>query len=194
MGRMYYRLAGVVAVAACLALSTHGQTPPDVVVETGSEPGTNSSYPDGAYAYAIGDFPAARRLFGEECRTGNTGSCLRAADDWRIGRGGPQDYGLAIEYADLACQRRVADGCTVAATIHFEGRATGEPDYGAAREAYGAACDLSDPRGCAGLGNMQYIGLGGLRERREGIENLRQACRQAFDYACTQLRDYGQNR
>ncbi|MEM0987190.1 MAG: tetratricopeptide repeat protein [Pseudomonadota bacterium] len=152
------------------------------------------AYPDGAYAFALGDFEASRALFASECTSGNIKSCLRAADDYRVGRGGPQDYDEAIRFAGIACRNGDADGCTVSATIHFEGRATGTPDYEAAREAYSAACALSDPRGCAGLGNMQYIGLGGLRERFKGAENLRRACRQDFEYACEQLRGYGQNR
>ncbi len=155
---------------------------------------TSRSYPDGAYAAALGDHAAARDLFGQECEDGEIVSCLRAADNWRVGRGGPQDYDRAIHYADIACAAGEADGCAGAATIHFEGRKTGTPDYTAARDFYARGCRLRDPRSCAGLGNMQYIGLGGERDRRTGITNLRSACDQEFDYACEQLRKYGQNR
>jgi len=153
-----------------------------------------AAYPDGAYAFAVGDHAAAREIFGEECRSGQSQSCLRAADDWRVGRGGPQDYDEAIDYADLACTAGLVDGCSLAASIHFAGRKTGEPDYDSARAFYARGCELDDPRSCAGLGNMQYMGFGGPRERRDGIANLRRACDQEFDYACEQLRSYGQNR
>jgi len=102
--------------------------------------------------------------------------------------------GVAIDYADLACTAGLVDGCSLAASIHFAGRKTGEPDYDSARAFYARGCELDDPRSCAGLGNMQYMGFGGPRERRDGIANLRRACDQEFDYACEQLRSYGQNR
>lgn len=186
MGRMTFALAGLVVLFASSATAAIATAQP------AARPAAD--YPDGAYAFAIGDHAAARDLFGTECQAGTIKSCLRAADDWRVGRGGPQDYDRAIEYADIACRAGEPDGCTVAATIHFHGRETGEPNYQAARDFYARACEMDDPRGCAGLGNMQFIGLGGLRDRREGASNLRQACRQDFEYACEQLRDYGQNR
>jgi len=187
MGRKQQWFIGWVA---SVALSTTVAVAQDTQTQANEGP----DYPDGAYAYAIGDYPASRVLFAEECRRGEVKSCLRVADDWRIGRGGPQDLTKAIDFATDACSLSASDGCTLAATIHFEGRATGSTDYESARVLYQRACELSDLRGCAGLGNMQYMGLGGLRDRREGIENLRRACRQDFTYACDQLRGYGQSR
>ena len=183
---MLFKPVFLLLIALCLSASAA------MAQAAGDE--TEPRYPDGAYALALGDYEAARDLFSEECQAGDTESCLSAADAFRIGRGGPQDYARAIGYATQACDRFNTDGCTVVATIHFEGRQTGEPNYEAARVFYGRACERSDPRGCAGLGNMQYIGLGGARDRRQGIANLRQACAQDFDYACSQLDRYGQNR
>lgn len=119
-------------------------------------------------------------------------NCFALADMHRRGMGTVQDYSLAKTYYDEACfDGRHSASCLQQAYISQKGSA-GEIDLEYARSLYEEACDLSDPSGCAGLGNLMYMGLGGPRNRSGAVTLLQEACRDEYVWACTRLTEYGQ--
>ena len=118
-------------------------------------------------------------------------NCFSLADMHRRGHGTTQDHAAAKTLYDEICfSARHAGACVQQAYISQLGTG-GSVDLEHARSLYDRACDLKDPGGCAGLGNMMYMGLGGSRDRSRAVSLLQGACADEFDWACTRLIEYG---
>jgi len=118
-------------------------------------------------------------------------NCFSLADMHRRGSGTEQDYAKAKVIYDAAClEGRHAGACIQQAYISHKG-AAGEQDLDHARALYEQACSLNDPTGCAGLGNMMYMGLGGSRDRPRAVRLLQESCAEEYEWACTRLVEYG---
>ena len=118
-------------------------------------------------------------------------NCFALADMYRRGLGTEQDYDLARTHSDAACiEGRHTGACMQQAYISQKG-SDGEPDLEHARALYDQACELDDPGGCAGLGNMVYAGLGGPRDRQQGANLLQASCADGYQWGCTRLTEYG---
>ncbi|MEL6860856.1 MAG: tetratricopeptide repeat protein [Pseudomonadota bacterium] len=118
-------------------------------------------------------------------------NCFALGDLHRRGAGTVQDYAAAKIQYDAACfDGRHANACLQQAYISAIGSA-GSEDLEHARTLYDRACDLDAPAGCAGLGNMMYMGRGGTRDRPTAVRLLQDACSAEYDWACTRLIEYG---
>lgn len=118
-------------------------------------------------------------------------NCFALGDMYRRGMGTVQDYPRAkIHYSAACLEGRHSRACMQQAYIAQKGSA-GEVDNDQARTLYEQACALNEPGGCAGLGNMMYMGLGGSRNRPRATTLLQDACAAEFDWACTRLIEYG---
>lgn len=118
-------------------------------------------------------------------------NCFALGDMYRRGMGTVQDYERAKIHYNAAClEGRHGDACLQQAYISAKGSA-GEVDNDHARALYEQACTLNEPGGCAGLGNMMYMGLGGPRNRSRAVTLLQEACADEFEWACTRLIEYG---
>ena len=118
-------------------------------------------------------------------------NCFEAGEMHRRGNGTVQDYPKAKARYDAAClEGRHAGACMQQAYVSQKGNA-GETDLEHARLLYEQGCSLRDPGSCAGLGNMMYMGLGGLRDRSRAVELLQDACADEYAWACTRLVEYG---
>lgn len=118
-------------------------------------------------------------------------NCFSLADMYRRGLGTEQDYDAAKRYYNDAC----LEGDHAASCIqqaYISQKVSGErADLEHARILYEQACDLKDPAGCAGLGNMMYAGLGGTRDRQRAANLLQDSCAEGYQWACTRLTEYG---
>ncbi|MEO0449965.1 MAG: tetratricopeptide repeat protein [Pseudomonadota bacterium] len=118
-------------------------------------------------------------------------NCFALADMYRRGLATEQDYPVARQHYDAAClEGRHVESCIQQAYISQKGP-DAEIDVEHARALYQHACDLNDPAGCAGLGNMMYAGIGGSRNRLEAAELLQDSCADGYQWACTRLSEYG---
>ncbi len=118
-------------------------------------------------------------------------NCFARGEMHRRGSGTEQDYAEAKASYDAAClDGRHTGACMQQAYISQKGSA-GEIDLDHARVLYDRACSLRDPGGCAGLGNMMYMGLGGTRDRPSAVRLLQDSCADEYAWACTRLVEYG---
>ncbi len=118
-------------------------------------------------------------------------NCFALGDMHRRGAGTKQDYAEARTHYDAAClDGRHVGACMQQAYISQKGSG-GDVDLEHARVIYAHACNLRDPGGCAGLGNMMYMGLGGARDRSEATRLLQESCFDDYEWACTRLVEYG---
>ena len=118
-------------------------------------------------------------------------NCFARGEMHRRGSGTEQDYAEAKASYDAAClDGRHTGACMQQAYISQKGSA-GEIDLDHARVLYDRACSLRDPGGCAGLGNMMYMGLGGTRDRPTAVRLLQDSCADEYQWACTRLVEYG---
>lgn len=118
-------------------------------------------------------------------------NCFALGDMHRRGSGTEQDYAKAKGHYDSAClDGRHAGACMQQAYISQKGSA-GEKDLDHARTLYDRACVLDEPGGCAGLGNMMYMGLGGVRDRPTAVRLMQESCAAEYEWACTRLIEYG---
>ncbi|NQY96565.1 MAG: sel1 repeat family protein [Henriciella sp.] len=118
-------------------------------------------------------------------------NCYALGEMHRRGSGTEQDYAEAKIQYDAACfEGRHAEACNQQAYISQKEN-DGSIDLDHARALYVQACGLDDPRGCAGLGNMMYMGLGGTRDRPTAVRLLQESCADEFEWACTRLVEYG---
>ncbi len=118
-------------------------------------------------------------------------NCFELGEMHRRGTGTQQDYAKAKALYDTAClDGRHTGACMQQAYIAQKGNA-GDIDLDHARALYEHACSLDDPGGCAGLGNMMYMGLGGSRDRPRAVELLQDSCSAEYEWACTRLIEYG---
>ncbi len=118
-------------------------------------------------------------------------NCFALGDMYRRGMGIAQDYEEARIHYDAAClDGRHLGACMQQAFISQKGSA-GKKDLEHARKLYSHACDLGDPGGCAGYGNMMYMGLGGSRNRPQATSLMQDACSDGYEWACTRLTEYG---
>lgn len=118
-------------------------------------------------------------------------NCFALGEMHRRGNGTVQSYSEAKTYLDMAClDGRHAGACMQQAYISQKGSA-GPKDLDHARILYEHACSLQDPGGCAGYGNMMYMGLGGTRDRPQAVRLLQGACADDYQWACTRLVEYG---
>lgn len=118
-------------------------------------------------------------------------NCFSLGEMHRRGTGTVQDYAKARVHYDTACLvGRHTGACMQQAYISQKGEAR-DKDLDHARALYEQACDLDDPGGCAGLGNMMYAGLGGNRNRTEAAQLLQDSCGDGYQWACTRLTEYG---
>lgn len=139
-------------------------------------------------AFAVFDRLCADRSIPQDQWARN---CFALGDMHRRGSGTEQDYAKAKENYDAAClEGRHTGACMQQAYLSHKGR-DGEADHDHARRLYEHACDLNDPGGCAGLGNMMYAGLGGTRDRPQAVRLLQGSCADEYEWACTRLVEYG---
>jgi TPR repeat protein len=118
-------------------------------------------------------------------------NCFALGDMHRRGSGTEQDYAKAKLLYDAACfDGRHAGACVQQAYISQKDN-DGDIDLDHARALYVQACSLNDPGGCAGLGNMMYMGLGGPRDRPRAVRLLQDSCADEYEWACTRLIEYG---
>lgn len=118
-------------------------------------------------------------------------NCFSLADMYRRGLATEQDYVRARTYYDAACLvGRHTESCIQQAYLSQKGPER-QVDLRHARALYDHACDLKDPAGCAGLGNMMYAGLGGSRNRTQAAQLLQESCSDGYDWACSRLSEYG---
>lgn len=118
-------------------------------------------------------------------------NCFSLGEMHRRGNGTVQDYAKAKIHYDAAClEGRHAGACVQQAYTAQKGH-DGKIDLDHARVLYEQACSLNDPGGCAGLGNMMYMGLGGSRDRPTATRLLQESCAKEYAWACTRLTEYG---
>ena len=199
----------------CLAPATaaaqfgpKGPTPPSPAELWGDRMYTEGSHlingaPDNSanalidFEKAQNRFDQAREAFQGECDNRELPSdqwsrnCYKVANMYRRAIGVQQDYRMAKRLYDAAClEGDHIDSCTQQAYTSHIG-SDGREDYPHARLLYTRACELDDPRGCAGLGNMLYRGQGGLPDRTRGSRLLQRACADDYDWACERLTGFG---
>lgn len=147
-------------------------------------------YASGESALRLGAVEVAHDMFQTECAAGEATSCRHLGDLYRTGNGVTQDYRIADRHYQRSCDLGETAACRQLANLLFEGRGLDE-DHSRARALYATGCERGDETACAVLGNMKYVGLGGPRERVEGAEMMRRACRADVPYACDQVQRYG---
>lgn len=118
-------------------------------------------------------------------------NCFALADMYRRGLGTEQDYDEAKLNYDAACLQGQHAGACMQQAYNSQKGSDGDVDLNHARILYDTACDLREPGGCAGLGNMMYAGLGGARDRQQGANLMQDACADGYQWACTRLTEYG---
>lgn len=185
-----------ITLAACLSTGA-ALSAPSALAQDGTDTpaATAAATPDaaavGAVAARRGNYDLARTKFAEACEAGDLVACVDLGHLHRQGLGGDQDYEAAFALFREACEGRIATACHTLAYHHFEGRGLPEVDHERARQYYTRACDLGDSEACAGLGNMEFVGLGGARERLQGADRLHTACNTGSQYACDKIEQYG---
>ncbi|MCF6328607.1 MAG: sel1 repeat family protein [Henriciella sp.] len=121
-------------------------------------------------------------------------NCYKLADIYRRGLGVTQDYNAAKALYMTAClEGQHLNACLQQAYIDHAGNA-GETDWPNARKLYEIACNMGDPSGCAGLGNMLYRGQGGPADRKLGATLIQNACADDYEWACERLEGFGLTR
>lgn len=118
-------------------------------------------------------------------------NCFALADMYRRGLGTEQDYDESRRHYDAACLEGQHAGACMQQAYNSQKGSDGDADLDHARLLYETACDLNEPGGCAGLGNMTYAGLGGSRDRQRGANLLQDSCADGYQWACTRLTEYG---
>jgi len=118
-------------------------------------------------------------------------NCKILGDFYRKGIAVDQNYAAAKRSYEQACfEGNYTEACIQQAFLDHTGRA-GEKNHDDAYKFYKQACDLKNPRGCAGYGHMLYFGQGAEADRSEGRRVLQQACVDDDTWACERLRDLG---
>lgn len=118
-------------------------------------------------------------------------NCFALGEMHRRGTGTVQDYAKAKIHYNTAClEGRHTGACMQQAYISQKGEER-DRDLDHARILYEHACELDDPGGCAGLGNMMYAGLGGTRNQTRAAQLLQDSCADGYQWACTRLTEYG---
>jgi len=118
-------------------------------------------------------------------------NCFALADMYRRGLATEQDFAKAKTHYDAACFDGDHAGACVQQAYNSQKGEERYVDLEHARALYSQACDLDDPGGCAGLGNMMYAGLGGSRDRIRAANLLQDSCAEGYQWACTRLSEYG---
>ncbi len=185
-----------IALAACLATGAALSAPAALAQDDTDTPSeTAAATPDaaavGAVAARRGNYELARTKFTEACAGSDLVACVDLGHLYRQGLGGEQDYEAAFALFRKACEGRVATACHTLAYHHFQGQGLPAVDHARARQYYTRACDLGDSEACAGLGNMEFAGLGGARDRQRGADRLHEACKTGSRYACDKIEQYG---
>lgn len=142
-------------------------------------------------------FDEAREIYTEMCadtslpRDQRARTCHALGDIYRRGSGVEQDYAVAKQHFDWACLTGdYADACMQQAyTSHTEH--DGTLDFPHARLLYDHACQLGHQAACGGLGNMFYAGLGGPKDRTQGLMLMQNACAAQDSWSCDRLTTYG---
>lgn len=118
-------------------------------------------------------------------------NCKILGDFYRKGIAVEQDYAQAKIHYEAACyDGKIAQACVQQAFLDHKGQGS-EQNRDDAFKLYKQACDLGNPRGCAGYGHMLYFGQGAEADRNEGRRVLQQACVDDDAWACERLRDLG---
>ena len=118
-------------------------------------------------------------------------NCFSLGEMYRRGNGTVQDYAKAKIHYDAACLEGRHAGACMQQAYTSQKDEDGSIDLDHARILYEQACSLKDPGGCAGLGNMMYMGLGGRRDRPTATRLLQESCASDYAWACTRLTEYG---
>ena len=118
-------------------------------------------------------------------------NCFALGEMHRRGNGTVQDYPKAKISYDAACLEGRHTGACIQQAYISQKEYDGSIDLEHARLLYDQACGLKDPGGCAGLGNMIYMGLGGSRDRPTATRLLQESCAAEYEWACTRLTEYG---
>lgn len=119
-------------------------------------------------------------------------NCFALGEMHRRGNGTVQDFATAKASYNTACLEGRHTGACMQQAYNSQKGSDGTIDLDHARALYEHACTLKDSGGCAGLGNMMYMGLGGSRDRPTAIRLLQESCAEEYAWACTRLTEYGQ--
>lgn len=142
-------------------------------------------------------FDEARKIYARLCsdralpQDQRARTCHALGNMYRRGLGVKQDYARARTHFDWAClSGDHAEACMQQAyTSHTDH--DGSLDYRHARRLYDHACQLGHDTACGGLGNMLYAGLGGFKDRTQGLNLMQKACKAKDGWSCERLTLYG---
>ena len=118
-------------------------------------------------------------------------NCFALADMYRRGLATEQDFAKAKTHYDAACFDGDHAGACIQQAYNSQKGEERYVDLEHARALYTQACELDDPGGCAGRGNLMYAGLGGSRDRIRAANLLQDSCGEGYQWACTRLSEYG---
>jgi TPR repeat protein len=117
------------------------------------------------------DVAKAMKLAKDGCAAGNKVGCLNV----------DRMQKTALECADLSACKPYCDGgvgiaCTSMGEMLRDGRNGEKKDASRALSFFVKACGLDDPSGCYDLGNAQFLGIGGLRDRASAEKSFTKSC------------------
>lgn len=132
------------------------------------------------------NFPAARSGALKLCASGDQWACAQAAESFRLGKGGSDDYSRALDLARQACTARVSDACTTLAILYEHGQ-TILPDLPSAVRLLDDSCNQGALYSCAELGRLYSAGSGVPRDPARSRSLFSKACDGGELIACEDL-------
>lgn len=127
----------------------------------------------GKYGVPV-DLVESARLYEECARAGNARGQYMMAANYYFGDGVPQDYVIAIMYADLAIEQRYLKGWRRWGKFYRDGLAVPQ-DYGKARECYEKGARMGDLNCYNKVGDMLCFGWGFPVDHEEAVRFYRLA-------------------
>jgi TPR repeat protein len=132
------------------------------------------------------NFPAARSGTLKMCDAGVAWACGEAAESFRTGGGGSEDYQRAVELARKGCDGKDTESCVILGILKQKG-ITIAPDLAAAKELFEGSCSQNNFHACVDLGDLYDDGRGVKKDTAQSITLFRKACDGGEPYGCLNL-------
>ena len=112
------------------------------------------------------------------CDTGELNACVELATEYIEGRSVRQNYQVAKDYLELACEYKNAKGCSRLGVLYIEGMGV-EKDIGKAKVFFEKGCKLGDAEGCKSL---NYLFEMKVNDHKRKIEQSKQYMNERFGF------------
>lgn len=171
-------------ILCCNIFAQNPATAKDRNIPQAEDGYSDSSVGDGKQNYPFQLYGVSRD-WDAQCRKGNTAQCIRLAEAFEEGLGAlAKDNRAALGYYLKACEKGSAAGCSMSASMLFDGDVGHRNDQLAAKNVQYGCESLKDQRSCAILGYAQKRGLGIPQNETAAFALWSSACQAGTDLGC----------